>query len=258
MGFCPTCENFLLTLKTFVETCKENQSVIKERLTVKHQEKFVLSSNVTKLEEADEAKPVKMELFELGLEDQTNENSSRLKPEYIPRLIEVTDLCTICSIKVEDWNDHIKERHVKFIAGKDVVGCTECPYVTSNIHRLKKHFPQHIRLLTPVQCKGCSRNKFETFLIFKNHWYKEHVRPNFECDECGRVFKARHYFKNHFFINHRPSEPYCKHCYKIFSDSEEFETHKRQIGKKKFKEYVCHICGKNVTKSLKEHLKYSQ
>lgn len=273
MGFCPNCEKLLLTYKTFAETCKKNGSVLQKRLIEISEQECALVSNmdskeeIVKLEDLDETNDMPSELVEAKIElefqietgsdshttSKKKEHASRV---YIPRMSEITDLCTVCSLKVIDWNDHIKQYHAKF-TGKNV-RCSECPYVTSNFHRLKKHFPQHIRLLTPIQCKGCSRNQFETFLVYKNHWYKEHVRPKFQCNECGQVCKARHYFKNHFFIKHRPSVLYCKHCYIIFSNLDEFQAHKSQIEKRQFKKYVCHICGKNVTKSLSEHLKYSQ
>lgn len=180
--------------------------------------------------------------------------------EYTPKLSEVTNFCTVCAIEITDWNNHIKSIHSKIVTTPDgdiTMACKECSYIGRNPYNINRHFGQHIMLMKAFKCRGCDRDTFSTFLQYKNHWYKAHTRPKFQCDECGIIFKTRYFFKNHFFNKHR-DVMYCGHCYTIFEDPVEFAQHIKEFGKKKVKTYVCHICGQNIQKSLNEHIKYKQ
>lgn len=172
-----------------------------------------------------------------------------LKKHHEPETEMKTVKCDVCSKDFEYINSLVQHRRVTHPTNK-VYTCTLCGLTTT----LYKDYKLHLRLshkdsgvklsLSCLICDICGK-EFLCHYNLSNH-RKYHGSPQFKCNVCNKLFKAKKSLQGHQRI-HTGEKPYtCETCGKSFPGKSYLINHGvTHSGQKPF---VCEVCGKAFSK----------
>lgn len=189
--------------------------------------------------------------------------------EYCIKL-DITNLnCTLCCADIDSLEDlmvHLKEKHNKtihtdinnhilpFKFNSDQLSCCLCSNPYERFKKLQEHMHNHYRNYI---CEVCDTG-FVTQGCLSRH-ANIHVKGEFPCRSCSKVFDTYLKAKSHERCNHTRSAKLnrCGYCYEGFRDYHLKEMHMSEVHGVDKKVYKCNACDKSypLLKKLKIHIK---
>lgn len=183
--------------------------------------------------------------------------------------IDITELqCKLCSTFVPDMESlkkHLVEKHEKkiefnycdgvipFKFNSDTFSCHICDTQFNVFITLNNHMNSHLQNYI---CSTCGKG-FATLKRFNSHAYS-HVRGDFPCTVCDKVFPTIAMRTNHTIRFHKGTKEFkCPECSIVFKSYLERNKHRVMVHKVTALEYRCPFCPKKFSLSGKRtfHIK---
>ena len=151
--------------------------------------------------------------------------------------------CPLCD-KIYARKDNLQMHMMAVHEGKKFQCTYEfCKREFSNKKILKEHIREH-KGDFPYKCEICNRGFFQSS-FYNAHMNSHYGIKAFKCGLCGNQYAHSSDLSRHVqTCGQEEMQLQCPQCDKVFKSERRVKEHVRYVHDKRFKKYLCSLCGK--------------